>query len=234
MGTAERRSCFIVSSRIAVRSMLAIMKTRDRILAASLELFNTEGEGNVTALDVANALEISPGNLYYHFKGKDALIAALFDNFEEELGLILQGSDGRLNSLEDHWVFLYIILEEIYDFRFFYRNLGILTGRYPALSDRLRTLNSHLRQRLDASIQSFGQNKNLEGLPRVKDVMLDQQVSTLTFWLEEDALRGRNTPAAELIHQTVLRILMGVAPYLKGDQRAAHQSMLAQYDEMLS
>ena len=214
--------------------MLYLMKTRDRILAASLELFNTEGEGNVTALDVANALEISPGNLYYHFKGKDALIAALFDNFEEELDLILQGADGRLKTLEDHWVFLYIILEEIYDFRFFYRNLGILTGRYPDLADRLRVLNTHMRRQLDLSIRNFGQIQELEDLPRVKTVLLDQLVSTLTFWLEEDALQGRDTPAAELIHQTVLRLLMSVAPYLRGDQRAAHQSMLAQYDEMLS
>jgi AcrR family transcriptional regulator len=209
------------------------MKTRDRILAASLELFNSEGEGNVTALDVANALEISPGNLYYHFKGKDAMIAALFDNFEEELGLILEGSDGRLNSLEDHWVFLYIVLEEIYDFRFFYRNLGILTARYPNLAVRFRAITKRLRRRLDDSIQGFGRDGAFDDLPQVQTVLLDQLVSTITFWLEEDAMRETPTPAAELIHRTVLRTLMSVAPYLQGDQRAAHQSMLEQYEQML-
>lgn len=211
-----------------------MMKTRDRILAASLDLFNSEGESNVSALDVANALEISPGNLYYHFKGKDALIAALFEDFEEEMVTILQGSHGRLTTLEEHWVFLYILLEEIYDFRFFYRNLGVLTGRYPSLSLRLQALHVRLRDTLGASLEAFGQSEAFADLSRVKSVILDQLVSTLTFWLEEDAIQGHQTPPAELIHTTVLRTLLLVAPYLDGDQHALHAQMLSHYDQMLA
>ncbi|MEO0466196.1 MAG: TetR/AcrR family transcriptional regulator [Pseudomonadota bacterium] len=209
------------------------MKTRDRILAASLDLFNSEGEANVTALDVANVLEISPGNLYYHFKGKDALILTLFDGFEAEMDVILQGADGRLDSLEDHWVFLYILLEEIHDFRFFYRSLGLLTERYPTLSNRLSALNGRLRATLEASLEVFGDKGLFARSPRVKSVLLDQVVSTLTFWLEEDVVHARHTPPAELIHKTVLRTLMTVAPYLPGENQAVHQAMLNRYDRVL-
>ena len=61
------------------------MKTRDKILLTSLKLFNDEGEPSVTTVDIANELDISPGNLYYHFHGKEAIIAELFDAFEVEL-----------------------------------------------------------------------------------------------------------------------------------------------------
>ena len=61
------------------------MKTRDRILHTSLALFNEEGEATTTTIDIANELNISPGNLYYHFTAKDQIIAALFQQYEQAM-----------------------------------------------------------------------------------------------------------------------------------------------------
>ncbi|WP_354693063.1 TetR/AcrR family transcriptional regulator, partial [Escherichia coli] len=44
-------------------------------------LFNEQGEPNVSTLEIANELGISPGNLYYHFHGKEPLVMALFERF---------------------------------------------------------------------------------------------------------------------------------------------------------
>ncbi len=61
------------------------MKTRDRILECALTLFNQQGEPNVSTLEIANEMGISPGNLYYHFHGKEPLILSLFERFQAEL-----------------------------------------------------------------------------------------------------------------------------------------------------
>lgn len=193
------------------------MKTRDRILHVSLLLFNEEGEAPQTAVDISNALDISPGNLYYHFKGKDAIIHALFDRFEDEMRIILKGSRGRVASLEDSWVYLYILLEEIYDFRFFYRDLGLLLDRYPDLATRFRSLLAQMRTALVDMFDELTAGSVLRLDPRLREVLTDQVMTTLTFWLAEDHLNADCHDGPTLIHKTVLQVMCLLPPYM-GDQ----------------
>src|SRR4029078_1104968 len=51
--------------------------TRRRILDTARSMFNEEGLARVGVRDIARALEMSPGNLAYHFATKDDLVAAL-------------------------------------------------------------------------------------------------------------------------------------------------------------
>jgi len=70
-------------------------KTRDRILDASLELFNAQGERGVSTNHIAAHLGISPGNLYYHFANKQAIVAELFRRYEARIDEFLRPRNGR-------------------------------------------------------------------------------------------------------------------------------------------
>ena len=210
------------------------MKTRDRILQTSLLLFNHEGEAPQTAVDISNALEISPGNLYYHFKGKDAIIRALFGAFEDEMRIILRGSKGGVTSIEDNWVYLYIILEEIYDFRFFYRDLGVLLDRYPDLAVRFRALVAEKRRTITRVLHDLTESDVLQLDPRLKAALTDQIMMSITFWLANDSIGNEVHDGPSLIHKTVFQVMCLIVPYMGEAGFDALSRMIAHYEGTLA
>lgn len=53
--------------------------TRDRIVEAADRLFYRQGYEHTSFSDIADAMQISRGNFYYHFKSKDEILDAVID-----------------------------------------------------------------------------------------------------------------------------------------------------------
>ena len=81
-------------------------RTRERIVATALALFNAAGEPHVTTADIADEMNISPGNLYYHFRNKDDIIGELYGAFAESVAPLLAGPSARAADVEDLWLFM--------------------------------------------------------------------------------------------------------------------------------
>ena len=102
------------------------MKTRDKILLSSLELFNERGERNVTTNHIAAHLAISPGNLYYHFRNKSDIIYEIFLEYEKLVDFYLDIPESRPISLDDLTFYLESVFDGLWSYRFFHRDLEYL------------------------------------------------------------------------------------------------------------
>lgn len=114
------------------------MKTRDKILLSSLELFNEQGERNVTTNHIAAHLAISPGNLYYHFRNKSDIIYEIFQEYEKLVDFYLDVPDNRPLTLEDMTFYLESVFDGLWSYRFFHRDLEYLLDRDQRLRSDYR------------------------------------------------------------------------------------------------
>ncbi|MEM9254874.1 MAG: TetR/AcrR family transcriptional regulator [Pseudomonadota bacterium] len=194
------------------------MKTRDRILHTSLTLFNEEGEADTTTVDIANEMDISPGNLYYHFKGKDDIIRELFAQYEHAMSHTLTAPIERpLGSTEDNWYYLYVVLEEMYQYRFLYHNLTNIMQRYPPIRRSFSRLIQLKRATLFAICHALLRRDIIDAEDQQLLLLADNMTLNLTFWLNYEDLLHSDRPPHVTIHQGVLQLMSMVAPYL-GDQ----------------
>lgn len=113
-------------------------KTRERILDTSLALFNESGAPNVTTNHIADAVGISPGNLYYHFRHKEDIVTGLYDRYEAAIGEVIGGADGEAGAVDDLWLIVHLAFEVIHDYRFIHRDLSELSTAYPPVRARFQ------------------------------------------------------------------------------------------------
>jgi len=174
------------------------MKTAERILYTALSLFNEHGENSVTSVDIALELDISPGNLYYHYKGKEVMVEKLIALHKSQMLQVLRRD--LLDKVEgaEAFYYLYLIIEKMHVFRFFYRSPGDLAEKYPHshkirnnVIDALESQLHRLLQQMTMRNELLASKSELPLLTELLSLILTQsfQYDQLSRPLDEDAQR---------------------------------------------
>ena len=202
--------------------------TRQRILDRSLAMFNEQGEPNVTTNHIADELEISPGNLYYHFRNKDDIIEQLFGVFEQRMDDALTAPSGRLPGLEDLWLQLHLVFECIWDYRFLYRDLVDILSR----NRRLRMRFSRILKRADGQAHDVMRGLVQAQVMRASATEIDAAATNIlviaTFWLNYAAVRGDKDEQAA-IREGIVQVMMLLAPFMRDGERVHLNSLIQAY-----
>jgi AcrR family transcriptional regulator len=184
--------------------------TRERILVTARDLFNAEGTGHQSALDIATALGISAGHLYYHFKGKPQIVAELLAEHAGEVDLVLEAMLGADATLEGLWTHVHILAEEAWDARFFWREPALAMGN-PRLAELAQGLLSRQRQALGAMLAALEAAGVIAAPPEVLDGLARQLVTGIAFHAIALELEGDPGPPRDLIARAAAQIMLPVA-----------------------
>jgi AcrR family transcriptional regulator len=214
-------------------------RTRERILELSLRLFNEFGEPNVNTTIIAEEMNISPGNLYYHFKNKDDIINHVFQQFEREIDRLLTiptPVDGRQPNVEDAWLFLHVLFELIWKYRFFYRDLNNLLINNRTLELRFKELLAQKVKMARWLCEGLAAQDLLRASKAEHAALATNMVVVATYWLSYEYVRNpRRFSEPEVVGSALARgcyqVMSLTAPYLVGDARALFEQLAAQYVE---
>jgi AcrR family transcriptional regulator len=209
-------------------------RTRERILELSLRLFNDFGEPNVNTTLISEEMNISPGNLYYHFKNKDDIINCIFQQFEREIDKLLAVPEDRQANVEDAWLFLHVLFELIWKYRFFYRDLNNLLANNRTLELKFKQL---LAQKVKVAwglCEGLRKAGDLEAGQREIDALATNMVVVATYWLSYSyVMDPRRFNEPEVVGAAVQRgcyqVMALTAPYLTGRSRALFERLAAEY-----
>jgi len=118
----------------------ATPKTKDRILATSLKLFNEYGYDAVTTARIAEEIGISEGNLWYHFRTKRDLVLAhqlaLFVRIDKRLAI----TSTPETVLDSYVLFNKMVFEEVWIYQFIYRDQAEYGRTSPELEGRVQNI----------------------------------------------------------------------------------------------
>ncbi len=209
-------------------------QTAERIVASALGLFNRFGEPNVAATMVAADLGISPGNLYYHYPGKEDIVNHLFGQYLNDLQALLPASQD-VKDLEDAWFFMHSLFELVWRYRFLYRDLNDLLSKYRQLEQELKQVLADKHAAFLTLLKRMGDQGWLTQSTTERDSSATQMLVMLTWWLSYEYVRDprhalEDANAQGGVSRGAQQVLGLLLPYLQAQPKAQLTALLQMYN----
>ena len=203
-------------------------KTRERILDASLELFNEKKASNVSTVQISAAMSISPGNLYYYYANKEDVIRCLWE--ERMVGTLddLLDNMDDVKSAADILDFIEAALRYMIEYRFFYTELSTLFANDDKLVEVYRDVEKKQREKFTNFVirlteeGSFVQGDNVS-----KVLSMQNAVAVAKHMLDRfDVYANKGLGIEEFIGFSWIRIVSVMEPIFVNELKAEIENEL--------
>lgn len=167
------------------------METKQRILDKALHTFNESGYGAVNLFELAKSLEMSRGNMTYHFKDKEALLKDITDQLWDKLFNVRgEKSIPSFQNLHNDAQLYYKLQKE---YSFIFHDNQVL--KHPLVATRMKSLCEKMIKDIETAIAFSIQLGNIKSEP-VPGVYKNLALTTwmlMFFWPSQQNIRSNKT-----------------------------------------
>jgi len=201
------------------------MKTKERILLTSIDLFNRQGVGPITTNHIAKAMGISPGNLYFHYDNKEEILQELFKRMCKDTYAIWKPRRTKNKSAVQ-------VIDENFElywkYRFFHREMYSLRRRDPELAVMWR---DHIAKMMKLMLILYRHWVREGYMMEIKDsaemlYVMESLLAMATTFLQffESAEKQPGRKSIERGKRHLARLLM---PYASGEARDEFEKFIS-------
>lgn len=204
------------------------VSTRDRILDTTLALFNDKGPDRVTTAEIARSVGINEGNLYYHFKTKEALLQDLFERLEADATAFMM--DAGSNTATDPGVFSNFMrrwFSIVWIHRYIFRDLPGIIAIAPSLREPTRALSMGMRLVVEGTLRQMTDAQLMDVPDDDAPQLLANVWIVSTYWAVYLSLQeGIDELGPEHLDWGLKQVASLFRPYLSDAAKSELQSML--------
>jgi AcrR family transcriptional regulator len=187
--------------------------TTKKIQQISRQLFYENGIANTRLQQIADAAGISVGNLAYHYKNKEAIVSAVYEQVFSDLAKLLN-APLKQNSLSDFDVFFDAIFHFVHTYKFCFNNVWEIARNHPDIQAQweevIKKLTIQTQKRIDFHIKRGTLKK--EPYKGAYKILVQQLFINFHFWIPQQILKGKAATLA-LFKGALWNLLY---PYLTG------------------
>ncbi|MFE1616816.1 TetR/AcrR family transcriptional regulator, partial [Acinetobacter baumannii] len=202
-------------------SLPKALKTKDRILQISLQLFNERGERSVTTNHIAAELGISPGNLYYHFRNKHEIIKELMHQYQVETLEMLSLPEDRPLTTNDKINYFQVLSGQLWNYRFIHRDVYHLVESNEDFKKIYPRFAGQVMQQGQRIYQAFVDAGLMKMTPSEIEALIINLWIVLTNWTNFLYMSGHisdnNHLEEKWVWQALRQMVFLEGPYLMGE-----------------
>ena len=197
------------------------MKTRNLILNSALDFFNKKGFEHASTYDIAKSIEISQGNLTYHFPTKRDLVNVLAKQMIAEIDTtILEiNDDFSLKVFYENLKFTFTVNLK---YSFLYMNYSQIVLNDEDLNDYFIQNSAGRKKLLKKMLIALERNDYIEknSIIKLNDHVADVINLIAIYWVPEAEIYHRKNTDQEKINHHLSLIFLLFKPYLtqKGEE----------------
>lgn len=175
------------------------MKRRDEIILTALEMFNESGLNNVGVREIARKMDISVGNLSYHFPKKEDIVVGILEGLRNRNTKTFEIFFSGAPTLGNYLLLMQNVFSNQYDFR------GVATAplEIKRIYEGLFDYKSVEKRRMDTH-RKILQKLTEAGEMKLNDKGIEFLVSFISlfarFWIVEAFLTYADLGKAEVIN----------------------------------